>query len=359
MKTSTVLSSLFFAASTLALDYSNLRLLQRSYYGNDSVTTITATDIQTVTAVIPTTVTTCIEVPTQTVIVTDYEVTASNGDVVSTQSTVVKDITITSTVTVTSSAVTTVITPSADVQKAIDAAVDKGGVAVHDSTFVSQETKTLTVTQPIYITITPTASGTVSPVPRIVTSQELDTLTIIRQITKYVPRSSSVSPAFQNSTKSAIVSTVYVNELSTVTSTVEVPITSTVTNYVYITNSAKSTVGTSATVNTFVYNSVQTVTLTPTLTITKVVTLTPTIVVDVVTSTIPCVYLYTVTPNGVPEERTAVVTDTLTETITKTITVPAETTATPTVAPTSAQGNATTESYTWAKRHIHRRHALY
>lgn len=347
MKSATILSTLFLT-SAFALEFPKFRLLNRGqHYSNNSLTahdstddstvtqvytpTSTLTQYLTVTVTVPTVSVSASALTTNTVVTSAYETTLSDGHVSDVTFTTTQDITKTLYMTVTNTITKTITAPSDSVREVIDSVVKLGGIAAVDSTVVSKLEKTLTLTHPIYITVAAEPTGTASGTPNVISSNEIDTITITSIITKIIqePNIQTVtSNPFANKT-APLVTTYILTDTTTALTTINHKVTSTVTNFITVTNTAAGVVETKASTNQFVYNSEETVTLTPTKTITQVITLTTTAVEETKTSTVYHTYLYTVTETNQGKtstvERTAVDTETSTWTKTNTITVPAPT----------------------------------
>lgn len=370
--TTTVLCSLLFSASALALDFAKLQpFAKRQHYSNSTVTeyvtpTSTLTKYLTMTVTVPTTCTSATVVPTETVYVSSYETTGASGEVSAVEYTTTQQITLTAYATVTNYIVKTISAPTSEVQNVIDSVVSQGGTVCVGNTVVSVQEKTLTVTQPIYVTVLANSTASTAT-PSVSTTEEVDTITVTKQITSYLPSSTAFSNStayFSNST-GPLVTTYTLTETSTLLTTIDHQVTSTVTNYIVVTKSVPTpTTETVTTVNEFVYNSQETVTSTPVQTITKVITLTTSLVAETSSSTIYETYYYTVTRTAsnstVTVECTATDAETYTMTQTKTVTVPVSATETvqPTFVTLSQDWNDTATVTGLSKRHIHRRRAL-
>lgn len=337
-----------FASTAFGLDHSNHRFFnKRQYFANTTdvgstspstvyqvytpTSTITKTNFLTITAQIPTEIVTVTPVISTCLITSAVPTTFPNGATSEVTYTLTSEIAQSSEVTVTRTITKTIVAPSDDLQGVINSVVKAGGVASVGSTVVSVREKVITVTQPVYVTITPAVIGTAEPTPQVITSSEIDTITITQQITKIIVLPTTESPLFRN-TSVPLISTQLVESTQTILTTIDSPATSTVTNTITITNSA-GVEETKVSVAEFTYNSQITSTLTPVTTITKTITLTTTAVVEPRATTVSRTYCYQVTlTNQDGQEsvvqRTAVDAETSSWTVTKTITVPASTSTT-------------------------------
>lgn len=337
-----------FVSTASGLDHSNNRFFdKRQYFANTThvsskpgstvyqvykpTSTITKINFLTVTAQIPTEVVTVTPVLSTRLITSAIPTTFPNGATSKVTYTLTSKIVQSSEVTVTRTITKTIVAPSDDVQGLINSVLEAGGVASVGSTVVSLNEKVITVTQPIYATITPAVTGTAEPTPQVITLSEIDTITITQQITKIVVLPTTELPLFRN-VSVPLISTQLVESTQTILTTIDYPAISTVTNTITITNSA-GVEETKVAVAEFTYNFQKTSTLTPVTTITKTITLTTTAVVEPKATTVLHTYCYQVThinQDGQESvvQRTAVDAETSSWTVTKTITVPASTSTT-------------------------------
>ncbi|KAF5101057.1 hypothetical protein D0Z00_001057 [Geotrichum galactomycetum] len=358
MKFSTIISTAAFTASTLAIatPFDKVKLIKRQQpFLNGSIAlsnedstvyrtvtpTSTITHLKTIVVSIPATTTSAREVVSESVVVSDVVTTKDSGEITTVDVTSTEKLTRTVYDTITTQAVKTITAPAQDVQNVINSAVNNDGVASVDNIIVSKKKKTITVTHPIYITVT--ASATASDVaPAVITSlagNDVDTVTLETAVTSTLK--ASTSAPYQNGTLSAadqlITTTVVLPKSETTVHTYTHQVTSTVTNFIVVTHTAaapseSASVETVTSVNEFIYNSQEVATETPTSMVTSVITLTRTATRQTITETQKNIIYYTVTRTSanstVVETRSAVDTETKTRTNTFTITVPVSATST-------------------------------
>jgi hypothetical protein len=362
MKFSTIISTAAFTASTLAIatPFDKVRMIKRQQpflngsiaLGNEDSTvyrtvtpTSTITHLKTIVVSIPTTTTSAREVVSQSVVVSEVVTTKDNGEITTVDVTSTEKLTSTVYDTITTQTVKTITAPAQDAQNVINSAVNNDGVASVDNIIVSKKKKTLTVTHPIYITVT--ASATASGIsPAIVTSlagNDVDTVTLETDVTSTL-KATTTAP-YQNGTLSTgdyaanqlITTTVVLPKSETTVHTYTHQVTSTVTNFIVVTHTAalpseSASVETVTSVNEFIYNSQEVATETSTSMVTSVITLTRTATQQTTTETQKNTIYYTVTrtlaSTTVVETRSAVDTETKTRTNTFTITVPVSATCT-------------------------------
>lgn len=364
MKVFTIISTAAFTASALALTepFDKVKLIKRQQpffnssialdtLGKDSTIyqTITPTStikqLKTIFVTIPSTTTSARQVVSNSVAVSNVISTNDNGETTTFDVTSTEKITDTVYATITTNVVKTITAPTNEVQNVISSVINNDGVAAVDNIVVSKKRKTLTVTQPIYITVT--ASATLSGAsPAVVTSfagNEVDTVTLGEDITSTIKL--TTTGRYQNSTLSAVTGTadVIANADDLITTTLIMPasttsvhtrirrVTSTITNFIVVTHTATHlsetpSVETVTTVNEFIYNSQEVATETPTSIVTNILTLTRTAFEQTVTETLKNTIYYTVTrtsnSKAVVETRSAVDTETKTRTNTFTVTIP-------------------------------------
>ncbi|KAF5092862.1 hypothetical protein D0Z03_002660 [Geotrichum reessii] len=362
MKVFTIISTAAFTAFALAEPFDKVKLIKRQQaFFNTSVAvdslsqdstiyqTITPTStikqLKTIFVTIPSTTTSARQVVSNSVVVSNVVSTNGNGETTTFDVTSTQKITDTVYATITTNVVKTITAPTNEVQNVISSVINNDGVAAVDNIIVSKKRKTLTVTQPIYITVT--ASATLSGAsPAVITSfagNEVDTVTLGEDITSTIKL--TTTGRYQNTTLAAVTGTadVIANANDLITTTLVMPasttsvhtrirrVTSTITNFIVVTHTATRlsetpSVETVTTVNEFVYNSQEVATETPTSVVTNVVTLTRTAFEKTVTETLKNTIYYTVTRTSdsktVVETRSAVDTETKTKTNTFTVTIP-------------------------------------